>query len=222
MLLASLALGLLLESKIQARVGNAALRKSQALIAAEAGLPLQIREWSGMTTLSIGESAPKRYRLDQVVLDVEVYSENGKLDLNFCSPDDFSKLLRWAGAAPRTSKIWLSELKALRASGKQLTRLEELLDLDGASFEIFERIRPMVTVWTGRSMPDPRLASDSLRKALGLKWTSGGSINLRAALEIRTRAVLTAENVAVVSAVILLNADTAAGTSFRVLDWRVE
>lgn len=222
MLLASLALGLLLEVRTQVQLGNATLRGSQALIAAEAGLPLLIKELSGMATLSVSDSVVKIYQLDQATLSVEVHSENGKLDLNFCSSDAFLKLLRAEGAAPITSEVWVSQLESLRKSGKRLAQLEELLDLEGASFEVFERIHPMITVWSGRLMPDPGLASEPLRKALGLETSTNGSINLRAALEIRTTARLISGKTAVVSTVVLISPDKATSALYRILAWRVE
>lgn len=221
-MLASLVLGLLLETKIQAQVGNATLRRSQAFIAAEAGLPLQIQEWSGMKTLGVSDPLVKLYKLDEATLSVEVRSESGKLDLNFCSPDNFLKLLRWAGATPKASEVWVSQLKSLHAGGKRLVQLEELLDFEGASLEVFERIRPMITVWSGKVLPDAGLASEPLRKALGLKVAIGTSINLRTALEIRTEARLISGETAIISAIVLINPDKASGKLYRILTWRRE
>lgn len=163
-----------------------------------------------------------RSALDEATLSVEVRSESGKLDLNFCSPDNFLKLLRWAGAAPKASEVWVSQLESLYAGGKRLIQLEELLDFEGASLEVFERIRPMITVWSGKVLPDAGLASEPLRKALGLKAAIGTSMNLRAALEIRTEARLISGETETISAIMLINPDNASGKLYRILTWRRE
>lgn len=127
-----------------------------------------------------GRMYPMQY--EQAKVGVSITAESGKVDLNAASPDVLSNLLRNAGVnATQASAItqaivdWRSfpispqqiaqRTAAYTAAGRDygprngpFASVEELQMVLGVTPELYAKIAPYVTIWSGRASPDPNTA----------------------------------------------------------------
>lgn len=165
------------------------LQRSQALIAAEAGVALVVKDMLS-STKSIGVAGqPYEVKLGNIKLTIQVRSERGKLDLNFCNLELFTRLLQHLGAGFHEAEFLTEGLRKRRVSASPLQFIEELQQATAMPGPLYEHIAPFVTVWTGLSAPDPAFAEPVLRAALGLA-TSVGPINPGSIMSVHTNVEL--------------------------------
>ena len=119
---------------------------------------------------------------DQAKVGVSITAEGGKVDLNAASPEVLSSLLRNAGADPvHASAITqaIVDWRSFPLSPQQVTQrnsvyaaagrdygprngpfasVEELQMVLGMTPELYAKVAPYVTIWSGRTSPDPNTA----------------------------------------------------------------
>lgn len=158
--------------------------QTRAHYAAEAGLMRAIyamqesdprQHWSGD-----GRSYP--FAFDGARVQVSIVDEDGKVDLNAASPEVLQALFRAAGldasaAARLAANVvdWRSfagestQADSMRAEYAAAGRdygprhgpfatLEEVQQVLGMTPELYQRVEPAITIWSGRAIPDPGTA----------------------------------------------------------------
>lgn len=158
--------------------------QTQAHYAAEAGLMraiwgLQVGD-PKQRWISDGRIYPMAF--DGAQVKVAIVSEDGKVDLNAATPEVLQGLFRAAGldAAAATQlaahvAAWRSfssgsadadtERAAYTAAGRDygprhgpFATLEELQQVLGMTPALYARLQPVITLWSGRAVPDPNTA----------------------------------------------------------------
>lgn len=189
-ILGAVSIGVLTNLRIETLQGYNELQRSKALIAAEGGIDMAVK----MLVSDSGDLVPSGdifpFELDGIRITVRVRSEHGKLDINFCQLDSFSSLLLYFGATPQQSTSITNQLYERRNQAKPLRHLEELMDFSPMSDELYEKIQPFITLWSGRGVPDAAYTAEPLRQALQLKTLNGVMSNPGSVVAIESYAKL--------------------------------
>jgi general secretion pathway protein K len=203
------------------------------------------------------------FAFEQAKVGVSITAEGGKVDLNSASPDVLARLLQNAGVdATHAGQIaqaivdWRSfpispqqiaqRNAAYTAAGRDYSprngpfaSVEELQMVLGVTPELYAKIAPYVTIWSGRASPDPNtapllaLASNpgmDLQRAAAIiasRPTSAGA-NAAAGLvanngithSIRSEAVLADGTRAILRATVRLQGYRPGSQAFAVLRWQ--
>lgn len=157
----------------EARLGQWQREHTRAIWAAQAGLalaiqglrdPRQERRW-------VADGRAQVSRFDEATLQTRVRSERGKLDLNVATEADLMRLAAGLGAAPVQARQLSMAMSAHRLQDSSPLRvIEEILPWPGMTPELYERLAPELTLWSGLSRPEPAFASAAMRQALGLAY----------------------------------------------------
>ncbi|MGC1549899.1 MAG: type II secretion system protein GspK [Rhodanobacter sp.] len=159
-------------------------QQTQAHYAAEAGVmraiyamqaPRQEDRW-----LADGRSYP--FDFDGTAVTVAITSESGKVDLNAATPAVLTGLFQAAGLDPAHAAVlaqavvdWRSfglstdqvaqKKAAYQAAGRDygprngpFASIEELQMVLGMTPDMYSKVAPAVTIWSGRATPDPTTA----------------------------------------------------------------
>jgi|ERR1700712_487929 len=169
-LLSTLLAALAATVQLQHRQAQWMASHTQALFSAEAGLgeavmALQARDPKARW-LANGE--PHSSNFADADLEVRVYSERGKLDLNAALASDVRRLLSACGATADEGEQAGRALEQQRSGAVPMRTLEEFRKLPGMNFALYRCAKPWITVWSGAARPEPGLAGQPLVKALGL------------------------------------------------------
>lgn len=158
--------------------------QTQAHYAAEAGLMRAI--WSlqqGDPQLRwVGDGRMYPFAFDGARVKLSIVEEDGKVDLNAATPEVLQGLFRAAGldsaaAARLTAHVvaWRSfagdtaaadtDRAAYAAAGRDygprhgpFATLEELQQVLDMTPDLYARLQPAITLWSGRAVPDPNTA----------------------------------------------------------------
>lgn len=159
-------------------------QQTQAHYAAEAGVMRAIYalQAPNINDRWIADGRLYPFAFDKAKVGVSVITESGKVDLNAATPDVLTNLFRAAGADPtRAATIaqavvdWRSfpispqqtaqRTAAYTAAGRDygprngpFASVEELQMVLGMDPALYEVVAPDVTIWSGRSSPDPNTA----------------------------------------------------------------
>ena len=183
-LLAILLGGYAVLARTQAMQTRYQFAQTQAQYAAEAGLMRAI--WSlqqGDPRLRwVGDGRTYPFAFDGARVAVSIVDEDGKVDLNAATPEVLQGLFRAAGldaaaAARLTAHVvaWRSfaggtaaadtDRAAYTAAGRAygprhgpFATLEELQQVLGMTPDLYARLQPAITLWSGRAVPDPNTA----------------------------------------------------------------
>jgi general secretion pathway protein K len=114
-------------------------------------------------------------RFDDAEVDVTVIDEGGKVDLNAALPEVLAGLFRAAGSRGDEARRLAAAVVAWRSPAPAgpdfaamngakprhapFASLEELQQVPGMTFALYQRIAEDITLWSGRAMPDPASAS---------------------------------------------------------------
>lgn len=101
-------------------------------------------------------------------MTVKVYSERGKLDLNFASVESLTRLASHLGASPNQSQQMAKELSERRAKETTIKAIGELQQFPGMDSRLYVQMEPYLTLWTGLVQPDLSFAQGPVRAALKL------------------------------------------------------
>ena len=163
---------------------NYQFQQARAHYAAEAGVMRAIYSLQAPNIndrwIADGRIYPVQF--DQAKVGVSATAESGKVDLNAATPDVLTNLLRNAGVDPvHASQItqaivdWRSfpisqqqvsqRNAAYTAAGRDygprngpFASVEELQMVLGMTPELYTKVAPYVTIWSGRASPDPNTA----------------------------------------------------------------
>jgi general secretion pathway protein K len=150
-----------------------ALEQARARQAAEGGVQFGLRRLlaAGRQRSTLAAGAPESFRLGDVAIDVAVADEEGKIDLNqapfeFLSTaagDNFDvacRILARRGARDSRCNDDINEPIA------PFSAIEELRQMDGVDDALYARMAPIVTVYSGSAVVDPRVASADVLRAV--------------------------------------------------------
>lgn len=219
-LLGLLMVGVLSSVRVENHQSHNELQRSKALIAAESGIALVVKNLLSDPAAFIADGREHRYDLDGIRLTFSARSEHGKLDLNFCQMDHFSSLLRFMGATQHEAASFSDLLSQRRIEGKPLGHLEELLDVTSMNVELYQRILPLVTLWSGRGVPDAAYAAEPLLQALQKKISPGVVSNSGSIISIESSAELSNGFKAGLVATIALNRSADGSALYSVYRWQ--
>ncbi|RDS83209.1 general secretion pathway protein GspK [Dyella psychrodurans] len=158
--------------------------QARAHYAAEAGLMRAIYAMQATNVADrwIGDGRVYPFVFDGAKVGISVISENGKVDLNAATPDVLANLFHAAGADPvRAAAVaqavvdWRSfaispqqssqRAAAYAAAGRDygprngpFASVQELQMVLGMDPALYAAVAPYVTIWSGRSSPDPNTA----------------------------------------------------------------
>jgi len=200
------------------------LQQARAQLAAEAGVALAVLHLSDPRRDQRWRANGQAYTqpFDGSQLAVQVYSDMGKVDLNSSSPDLCARLAQVLGASAYQASRLAAGVRARQAEADvtPLQVLEEATQLPGMSTDLFERLLPYITVWSGYDEPVAALASAPVRLALGqgLAATSD-TVDPGPVLSVNSEARLNTGARATLSATFLLTLDGGI-QAFRVLRWQ--
>lgn len=160
------------------------LSGTQARLAAEAGLNLAVLSLRDPDELNrmIPDGRSYFVEFEGITVEVQVTDERGKLDINSSGEDVFINLLTANGLDASDAELlaaaiadWKDEDEIERAYGAELPQyetaglavgpanrafvmVEELLQVLGMSWELYNRMSPGLTVYSQASTPDPAYA----------------------------------------------------------------
>lgn len=222
-LLSTLLAGLLGWVHLQNRQALWQRQQTQSLLAAQAGI--------GMAVLAQLDRDPERHwiadgqahelRFDDAQLAVSLSSEKGKLDLNTAPAEAFAHLVTACGAAPELSQRMAQSLEQRRGGGRApLRMIEELRELSGMTQPLYQCAADNVTLWSGQTMPDARMASAWLRRALSLPQVAGATRDAGPVITISSQAKLPGGHTTTLSVTLLLNPSKEGTRPYRVLRWQ--
>ncbi|GLQ48212.1 type II secretion system protein K [Dyella lipolytica] len=239
-------------------------QQTQAHYAAEAGVMRAIYalQAPNINDRWIADGRVYPFPFDKAKVGISVITESGKVDLNAATPDVLANLFRAAGADPTRAVTiaqavvdWRSfpispqqtaqRAAAYTAAGRDygprngpFASVEELQMVLGMDTALYEAVAPVVTIWSGRSSPDPNTApllalaslpGMSLQQAAATiaarpPATANAGVGLVAnngiTHSIRSEAVLADGTRAVLRATVRLQGFRPGSQSFAVLRWQ--
>lgn len=131
-----------------------------------------------------------RFTFNQADIRVRITSEDGKIDLNAAMPKVLEKLIESVGEKPDAAHAlaaaivdWRDTDDNTRPGGAEADRYEsegrdygprngpfasidELQLVLGMSAKLYRQLEPLLTIWSGRNMPDPAYAPARVLAAL--------------------------------------------------------
>ncbi|MBX8554329.1 general secretion pathway protein GspK [Pseudomonas cichorii] len=219
-LLGLLMFGVISTVRLQNIQSHDELQRSKALIAAEAGIALTVKTLLSEPGALSADGKLYPFEFDQVRLLVRLRSEHGKLDVNFCPLANFSRFLRSMGATQNQAELLVQQLQKRRNDSEPILHLEELLEVTSMTPELYQRILPFLTLWSGRGMPDARFAAEPLRQALNLKPMSRAIGNPGSAIDIEVDAELPGGYKKGLSVTVLLGSTGGDNSLYRAVRWQ--
>lgn len=164
----------------------------RARYAAEAGLARAVAALNDPDRQARWRSdgQPYRFHFDGADIQVRITSEDGKVDLNTASPQVLENLIASVGAKPDAAHAlaaaiadWRDTDDDVRPAGAEADRyeqeggdygprngpfasLQELQLVLGMDASLYRQLEPLLTVWSGRNMPDPAYAPPGVLAAL--------------------------------------------------------
>lgn len=196
-------------------------QRTQALMAAEAGLclavlalnaqPVQAR-WAADGSVHAAEFAG-------MALRVRIRSERGKLDLNAAPVGSIARLLQAEGAPPAVAAQVAAAVERQRGRSP-LRTLEELRPLPGMSGVLYNRVVPYITVWSGQAQPDAGLVARPLARALGLPNVRTAALDAGQIFTITSQARSPGGQATTLRATVLMTTAKEGARPYRVLRWQ--
>ena len=168
------------------------LSGTQARMAAEAGINLAVmslRDPDELTRL-VPDGRGYFMEFEGIQIEVQVTDERGKLNINTAGEDMFINLLTANGLDTSEAELlaaaiadWIDQDEIERANGAELAAydaaglglgpanrgfvmVEELLQVLGMSWELYNRMAPGLTVYSETPVPDPAYAPPEALMAL--------------------------------------------------------
>jgi general secretion pathway protein K len=196
---------------------------TQALFAAQAGVGMAVaalldrdprRQW-------LADGQPHILNFDGNALQVRVFSERGKLDLNASAAADFARLLKTVGASNTQADDLEHALAQRRGAGQAPLRLlEEARELPGMTQALYTALLPDITLWSGLDSPDAAFASPQLKRALNLAKGIPQVGDQGPILTLYSQAQLPDGFTTTLGVTLLLNASKEGTRPYRVLRWQ--
>ncbi|MBX3689860.1 general secretion pathway protein GspK [Dokdonella sp.] len=157
---------------------------TQARYAAEAGLNLAVYEMRKADPMLrwVGDGRPYVFGFGDAEVEVRITDDSGKINLNGADPKVLTNLFTARGVPPDRAealaaavKDWIdgddetslngAEDPDYKAAGlsygpanAQFSTVSELQQVLGMNYELFTRVEPALTIFTGQSMPNAQYA----------------------------------------------------------------
>lgn len=162
-------------------IAHNALAESRARFAAEAGTQLGLqrllrRHAAGMRTF---DGSPEAWERGSTRVAISIADEAGKIDLNVAPVELLAGLFTAAGEPREAAALIACNVLDRRGDAatdcpqpdvahpaRRFTVTEELAEVPGVGARLFDRVAPYVTVATGASAIDPRVASRTVLLAI--------------------------------------------------------
>ena len=162
-------------SRSESLIGRNALENARARHAAEAGIQLALhRLLASPRGTQRFDGTPTSWQVGTTTVALAIQDEEGKIDLNAASFELIAGVLRGVGLGPDTALPTACRIVARRGyydpqclDGDRarptvepglLVAVEEARRLLGVSDAFYRRLAPLVTVFSGSSAVDPRVA----------------------------------------------------------------
>jgi len=163
-----------LATRGEVQIARNALAESGARLAAEAGTQLGLfrllhRHGSGATVF---DGTPEPWVQGSTRVAIAIADEAGKIDLNVAPLELLTGLFAAAGEPREAAELIACNVLDRRGdygsgcpqpnvahAARRFTVIEELAEVPGVSDRLYERVAPYVTIATGASAIDPRVAS---------------------------------------------------------------
>ena len=167
-LLSILATALIATSRSESRSIRSDIARLQAGEAANAGIGMAI---AALSEPDGGDwpinGAPRSLRFENADLTVSVSAENGKIDLNAANPALLRSLLVVAGLGPGASDSLAGAIISKRKSGGvPFNNVGELMRVPGVTRELYDRLAPNLTVYSGARTVDLNVAPSDVLLAI--------------------------------------------------------
>ena len=157
------------------------ISSTRARMAAESGINLAVlglRDPDELTRL-IPDGRPYEYQVEDVMIEVAVTDERGKVDINYVDEETLLNLLEGNGLEEDQATIlaatildWKDTDEIERANGAELEAyeslgldagpgnrpflmIEEILQVLGMPWDLFQKMAPGLTVFSEAGIPDP-------------------------------------------------------------------
>jgi general secretion pathway protein K len=240
-------------------------QQARAHYAAEAGLMRAIyaMQAPNMADRWIADGRMYPFAFDGSKVGISIISEGGKVDINATTPDVLTNFFKAAGADPNRAASLAQAVvdwRSFAVSMEQITQrkaaytaagrdygprsgpfasLEELQMVLGMDRTLYETIAPYVTIWSGRTSPDPNTAPlldlaalpgmnmQQAQAMIANRTAAAAAANPIAGLasngitdSIRSEAVLADGTRAVLRATVRLQGYRPGSQSFAVLRWQ--
>jgi general secretion pathway protein K len=169
------AVAITLVTHSQAATARNAVANAEARLAAEGGLQLALRRMlAGAASGSRFDGTPFVWRSGRFTVTIAIRDEEGKIDLNLAPVEVLHGLMLRAGAAPAEALSLACRIVERRGFRSPLcpeeplrlpepvgsfVAVEELRHLSGMTDEVYGRVAPHVTVYSGAAQLDPTVAS---------------------------------------------------------------
>ncbi|CAD0351160.1 general secretion pathway protein GspK [Xanthomonas hortorum] len=249
-----------LTARVEALQGSMLRNGAQAQEYARSGLEYALSRMQSTDTQARWRADGRRYRwqMDDATVEIRITDESGKVDLNMAEPALLAGLVRAVGGEQgRDTRIagaivdWRDGDSLGQPGGgaedrdyadaglpygakdgpfETLGELRLVLGMDG---ELYRKLLPNLTLYSGRSRPEARFAPGPVLTAMGLdarqllaqrdappslpgsEATLGGSDTY----SIESRARLSQGREAVLRAVVSISASALPGSAYTVLRW---
>jgi len=202
--------------QLQSRQAAWYRQHASAEFAAEAGLNLAVQ--------GLLDPLQRQYWVAdgrETVLQFDVYSERGKLDLNSAPGSELARLAQACGASQQQVAAMVQGLEARRRDDAAPLRvIEEIRQLPGMTLALYSQMLPDVTLWSGLDRPDAAFASPLLRRALHLGSPSAVGATPGDVLLIDSRAERPGGYHARLRTTLLLSLAPGSAQPYRVLRWQ--
>ncbi len=167
---------------------------TQARYAAEAGLNLAVYELRKQDPAErwVGDGRPYRFGYGDAEIEVSITDDSGKIDINAAAnnPDLLINLFMTRGVAPDQAAAlsdaiqdWIDPDDNVRPNGAEIAQykaaglsygpknapfdtVSELQQVLGMTYDLYEKIEPGITIYSGRSSPTAAAANPIALQAL--------------------------------------------------------
>jgi general secretion pathway protein K len=156
-LLSMLAAALVVMSRSDARNVSLDQERLQADETVQAGINLAVVALTDPTQQWPIDGSARTIKFADTPVAVAISSEGGKIDLNNANPDLIRGLLTAVGEGPGAADEITNEIVAHRQTGG-FTNLAELLHMQEISGDLFDRMAPNLTLYSGSSSVDTSTA----------------------------------------------------------------
>ncbi|MDX9669577.1 MULTISPECIES: PilX N-terminal domain-containing pilus assembly protein [unclassified Pseudomonas] len=206
-------------TRLENRQSAYELHHLEAQLAAEAGFAMALKDLSSSKSVMIADGRPYPFFFEDTQLTLRVYSERGKLDLNFCSIESLTLLASFFGASPNQTQQMAQELSKRRANLSTIKAIEELQQFPEMDSRLYVQMEPFLTLWSGLVQPDTSFALAPVRAALKLEIPVSRG-NPGSVLSAKIYAIHTTGTTADLNVTFLLNSQGDNAQLYRVLRWQ--
>jgi general secretion pathway protein K len=174
-----------LSARVEALQGRNLLDSTRARYAAEAGLHRAAYELRGTDpdTRWVADGRVYPFDFEGAQIEVEIYDETGKVDLNVADPILLGALFELGGLdKPDADALAAAVIdwrdpddlispngaeegeykaadRAYKPRNAPFETVSELQQVLGMSFELYRELEPLLTIYSGRAQPNPAFAS---------------------------------------------------------------